>query len=90
MSTPVTSVTIESLTTACNERLEATYVQAKDISGGCGQNFEIIIVSPMFEGKSTLQKHRLVNEALKEQIALVHAFSQKTYTPAQWEALSQQ
>lgn len=44
--------------------------------GGCGQNFELKIVSPMFEGKTTLQKHRMVNEALKDQIALVHAFSQ--------------
>ncbi|KAG0369939.1 bola protein [Gamsiella multidivaricata] len=87
MSVPVTSVTLESLTEACNAQLGATHVEGKDISGGCGQNFEIIIVSPMFEGKTTLQKHRMVNEALKDQIALVHAFSQKSYTPAQWEAL---
>ncbi|KAH7049057.1 bola protein [Linnemannia elongata] len=90
MSTPVTSVTIESLTEACSTKLGATHVEGKDISGGCGQNFEIKIVSPMFEGKSTLQKHRMVNEALKDQIALVHAFSQKSFTPAQWEALQQQ
>ncbi|KAF9931125.1 hypothetical protein FBU30_010745 [Linnemannia zychae] len=90
MSIPITSVTIESLTEACNTKLGATHVEGKDISGGCGQNFEIKIVSPMFEGKSTLQKHRMVNEALKDQIALVHAFSQKSYTPAQWEALQQQ
>ncbi|KAF9171993.1 X-ray repair cross-complementing protein 6 [Mortierella sp. AD010] len=63
--------------------------EGQDISGGCGQNFEITIVSPLFEGKTTLQKHRLVNEALKDQIALVHAFSQKTLTPEQWKAQQQ-
>jgi len=29
----------------------------------------------------TLKRHRLVNEFLKEQIAELHAFSQKTFTP---------
>ncbi|KAG0267085.1 hypothetical protein BG011_009157 [Mortierella polycephala] len=86
MSAPTSSVTIDSLTEACITHLAATHVEGKDISGGCGQNFEIKIVSPMFEGKTTLQKHRMVNEALKDQIAQVHAFSQKTFTPAQWEA----
>ncbi|KAG0207555.1 hypothetical protein BGX28_001218 [Mortierella sp. GBA30] len=90
MSVPITTVTIDTLSAACNEKLGATHVEGKDISGGCGQNFEIKIVSPMFEGKTTLQKHRMVNEALKEQIALVHAFSQKSFTPAQWEAQQQQ
>ncbi|KAG0024424.1 hypothetical protein BGZ80_003092 [Entomortierella chlamydospora] len=89
MSAPVTSVTLESLTKACNERLGAIHVEGQDISGGCGQNFEITIVSPIFEGKTTLQKHRLVNEALKDQIALVHAFSQKALTPEQWKAQQQ-
>lgn len=50
--------------------------------GGCGQNFELKIVSAMFEGKTTLQKHRMVNEALKDQIALVHAFSQVRTKPS--------
>ena len=39
----------------------------------------------IFEGKKTLEKHRIVNEALKDEIALLHAFSQKSFTPAQWE-----
>ncbi|KAF9578525.1 hypothetical protein BGW38_005626 [Lunasporangiospora selenospora] len=90
MSAPTSNVTIDTLTEACNSTLGAVHVEAKDISGGCGQNFEIMIVSPMFEGKSTLQKHRMVNEALKDQIAQVHAFSQKSFTPAQWEAFQKQ
>lgn len=46
------------------------------MSGGCGQNFEVIIVSPLFEGKSTLARHRLVNHKLQEVIKDIHAFTQ--------------
>ena len=53
---------------------------------GCGQKLEAVIVSPLFEGKGLLQRHRIVNEALAEEIAQLHAFSQKTLTPAQWTA----
>ena len=52
----------------------------------CGQKLEVVIVSPLFEGKGLLQRHRLVNEALSDEIAQLHAFSQKTLTPVQWTA----
>ena len=58
-----------------------------DVSGGCGQAFDVVIVSEQFEGKRTLQRHRLVNDCLKDEIASMHAFSQKTYTPKQFEEL---
>lgn len=38
--------------------------------------FEVIIVSSAFEGKRLLARHKLVNEALKEEISKVHAFTQ--------------
>lgn len=40
----------------------------------------------MFAKKMTLARHRLVNTALKDEIARLHAFSQKSYTPEEWEA----
>lgn len=55
-----------------------------DETDGCGGKFNVIIVSPEFEGKSILQRHRLVNTALAEELKTIHAFSQKTYTPEQW------
>ncbi|KAJ3329027.1 hypothetical protein HDU76_008799 [Blyttiomyces sp. JEL0837] len=64
--------------------LEAEHVGVVDTSDGCGNNFEVVVVSKMFEGKTTLQKHRMVNDAAKDLIAQVHAFSQKTFTPQQW------
>ena len=62
--------------------------EVKDTSGGCGQSFEAVIVSSQFEGKPLLARHRLVNECLAEEFPVIHAFTQKTYTPEQWTKLS--
>jgi stress-induced morphogen len=53
--------------------------------GGCGQSFTSLIVSPEFAGKTSLKRHRLVNAALKEEIALIHAWSAKCQTPEEWQ-----
>ncbi|EGD93464.1 BolA domain-containing protein [Trichophyton tonsurans CBS 112818] len=58
-------------------------------AGGCGQAFQAIIVSPQFESKTTLARHRLVNSALKAEIAAIHAWTPKCYTPEQWEKTKQ-
>lgn len=73
------AITIELLNNIIKERFEVFYVETIDTSDGCGQSFECIIVSNDFEGKSVLQRHRMVNEALKEQISKIHAFSQVIY-----------
>jgi stress-induced morphogen len=60
------------------------------IAGGCGQAFSAIIVSPQFEKKTTLARHRLVNTALKVEVAAIHAWTPKCYTPEQWEKQKQE
>ncbi|ODQ78961.1 hypothetical protein BABINDRAFT_162047 [Babjeviella inositovora NRRL Y-12698] len=67
------------------ERLEANLVQVQDMSGGCGLAFAVIIVSPIFQGKNKLMRHRLVNNALKQEMNSIHAFTQKVFTPEEWE-----
>ena len=44
---------------------------------GDGRHFEVEVVSPAFEGKSLIQRHRLVMDAVKEQVASdeLHALS---------------
>lgn len=54
-------------------------------TGGCGQAFEAMIVSTQFAKKTTLARHRLVNSALKEEIAAIHAWTPKCLTPEEWE-----
>jgi stress-induced morphogen len=53
--------------------------------GGCGQAFQAMIVSPLFEKKNSLARHRLVNSALKTEIAAIHAWTPKCFTPEEWE-----
>ncbi|KAJ2956055.1 hypothetical protein NQZ79_g8034 [Umbelopsis isabellina] len=77
-------ITVELLQEAIKERLQAEHVEVVDNSGGCGQMFDVIIVSPLFNDKRTLARHRLVNDLLKDEISKVHAFSQKSYTPDEW------
>ncbi|KAI8975256.1 bola protein [Mycotypha africana] len=77
-----TSLTADTIKAAVIERLKD---EVEDLSAGCGKMFEVVIVSNLFEGKRLLARHKLVNEALKEEISKVHAFTQKSYTPAEWE-----
>ncbi|XP_064641111.1 bolA-like protein 3 [Lineus longissimus] len=59
----------------------ATAIQVQDISGGCGAMFEVLIESPEFEGKRTVMQHRMVNEALKEEIKDMHGIRITTNVP---------
>lgn len=56
-----------------------------DVSNGCGTSYSTVIVSEKFVGKSLLERHRMVNGALAEEMKQIHAFSMKTLTPEQWE-----
>ncbi|XP_017054144.1 uncharacterized bolA-like protein C8C9.11 [Drosophila ficusphila] len=72
------------------KELQATYVSVTDESDGCGGKFSAVVVSPSFNGKTLLQKHRLVNSTLAEELKEIHAFSQKSYTPEEWEKVKAQ
>lgn len=53
---------------------------------GDGVHFEAVIVSPAFDGKTTLQRHQMVYRALGDKMkAEIHALSMRTLTPAQWQ-----
>ncbi|KXT01737.1 hypothetical protein AC578_2735 [Pseudocercospora eumusae] len=84
-----TGITPETLSATLREKLDAVHVEIADLSGGCGQMFEAIIVSAQFSKKTTLARHRLVNSALKQEIAAVHAWTPKCFTPEEWEKKKQ-
>lgn len=77
-------LTSESLTDAIKSRLNAVEVEVQDMSGGCGQAYAVIIVSDIFANKNKLARHRMVNNALSEEIAQIHAFTQKVFTVDEW------
>ncbi|MFT6085728.1 MAG: stress-induced morphogen [Glaciecola sp.] len=48
-------------------------------------HFKVTIVSSDFEGKRLIQRQRLVNQLLSEELAgSVHALAQHTYTLEEW------
>jgi BolA protein len=52
-------------------------------------HFKVVVVADAFEGKTPLQRHRMVNALLEDQVGTpqgVHALSIHAYTPAQWTA----
>lgn len=54
-------------------------------SPGTGEShFRVTIVSPRFAGKSRVERHRMVNEILAEELAgKVHALALHTYAPGE-------
>ena len=51
------------------------------------QHFAAVVVSPAFAGKSLVQQHQLVYDALGDAMTTdVHAMEIKTYTPEEYEA----
>jgi acid stress-induced BolA-like protein IbaG/YrbA len=62
--------------------LDCTHIEV----AGDGQHFTAIIVSTLFEGKSRIARHRLVNAALGARMdAEIHALSMKTLTPEEFK-----
>ncbi|XP_027718823.1 bolA-like protein 2 isoform X1 [Vombatus ursinus] len=66
--------------------LEAEHVEVEDTTlSRCAASFRVLVVSSKFQGKPLLQRHRLVNSCLTEELQHIHAFEQKTLTPEQWD-----
>lgn len=63
-------------------------IETQDLTGG-GDHWQVVIVSPAFEGKGLVEQHQLVYAALKDEMGdqRIHALALKTFTPAQWEKL---
>ncbi|CAF3400030.1 unnamed protein product [Rotaria sp. Silwood1] len=83
----------DSIEKKLRDEFEPIYLVSKnhveDFSGGCGLKFDTTIVSKKFEGKPLLARQRLVNDLLKNEMTEIHALTQKTYTPDEWEKKQQ-
>jgi BolA protein len=56
-----------------------------NVPSGSESHFNVTVVSDLFEGKSLIQRHRMVNHALGDELKnSVHALSIQARTPAQW------
>lgn len=49
-------------------------------------HFKVLIVSEKFEGKSRIDRQRMVNELLAGELKMgLHALTQRTLTPGEWD-----
>ncbi|KAL6345978.1 hypothetical protein AAG906_025258 [Vitis piasezkii] len=79
-------VTKEDVESSLTSVMNPSHLEVIDTSGGCGASFAIEIVSEQFEGKRLLERHRMVNAALQEELKQIHALSiKKALTPEQWK-----
>lgn len=67
--------------------IEQGLAGARAAVSGDGQHFEAVVVADAFAGRSMVQQHQLVYQALGDKMkAEIHALSLRTYTPEQWRA----
>jgi len=63
--------------------IPGAHVEVRDYTGG-GDHFEAVVVSESFEGKSLVERHQAVYNAIGDAMrARVHALTLKTLTPAE-------
>jgi acid stress-induced BolA-like protein IbaG/YrbA len=56
-----------------------------EVQGDDGQHFEAVVVSPLFAGKTRVQQHQHVYQALGERMrSEIHALALRTFTPEAW------
>lgn len=72
------------------EQIIAQHIpEARATVTGGGGKFEATVVSAAFAGKNMLARHRLVYNALDNQIRSgeIHAVSIRAYTPEEWASV---
>lgn len=76
-------IPVHELQQLLTERLSASRVEVKDLTG-TSDHFEALIVADVFAGKSLIERHRLVYAALGDRMkADVHALSLRTIAPGE-------
>lgn len=60
------------------EQFSPKKLDVRDVSGGCGSMFAILVESEKFKGIPMIKQHRLVNEVLKDEIAKWHGLQLRT------------
>jgi len=80
-------VSVEEVKERIARELACDVLEVLDTSSGCGRSFEVTIVSASFEGVSLVQRHRRINTLFQAELAgQIHAFTLKTWTPAQYHS----
>lgn len=89
MSTITTDTIVQKLAAKLNATVptieDESHLHAGHVGAREGSHFRVVVVSPQFAGLTMVKQHRLVYEALSEEMQLgIHALALQTFTPEQW------
>ncbi len=74
----------ETVVELIQNKLTGAQVNAIDLTGTL-DHYKVIVVAKEFEGLRLIQRHQLINEALKEPLTgPLHALSIEAHTPTEW------
>lgn len=58
-----------------------------NVPPGSESHFKLVVVSPEFNGKLLVARHRMINKILADELAgSIHALALHTLTPEEWDA----
>ncbi|KAM9927020.1 hypothetical protein OXX80_010420 [Metschnikowia pulcherrima] len=78
MSSPPMEAYEQKIYDILQEQFSPKKLDVRDVSGGCGSMFAILVESEKFKGIPMIKQHRLVNEVLKDEIAKWHGLQLRT------------
>ena len=83
----------EKIETKLAEALEPAHLVVENessnhnVPAGSESHFRVVVVAAGFEGRRLIERHRMVNAVLSDELAgPVHALALHTYTEADWKA----
>jgi len=82
------AMTADELRSRIQQLHPQTEVQVTDLTGTM-DHWQVVVISPVFEGKMSFERQKMIMALLKDEIASneVHALTMKTYSPLQYQAM---
>lgn len=79
----------DQIQTMIQRALPGAEVVVQDLTG-TSDHFQALVISETFSGKTMVEQHQLVYQALGESMKeAIHALSLQTFTPEQWKSSGQ-
>ena len=88
-------ITPERIERILRQRFDPVHLELRDDSAkhvghrgatSGGGHYHVVLVAEAFEGRTRLEQHRAVNEALRDLFGEeIHALALKTHAPSEWK-----
>jgi len=80
-------ITVNEIENKIKQKMQTTHLKVADLRGG--DHFQVIAVSPDFDGKTLIEMHKMIYNILDAEMKTneIHALTLKTYSPSEWEKI---